>query len=240
MLCRMNQNRQESGNRQPALKKAYEISYAVFRIASRIGNVAFKEHLERQALSLLDAAAVENYAWVSIVSRAIEYLIRFGADVGFVHETNKEIILNELNAIAVDVAGSLKPGMIEPVSLGDIFSGQEPLFKSVSKFSGNPGSRQSAKIGNEVALNNPAIDPAKESGNTYAVDSMLGPETRQSAILQKLRESGNCRMRDLQSILPDYSERTLRYDLQSLTEKNIIERIGSGGPAVYYRIRQVV
>lgn len=233
----MEKSGKESGKRQFAIKKAYEISYAVFRIASRTGNVAFREHLERQALSLLDAAAVENYAWVNTVSRAIEYLIRFGSDVGLIHDANKELLLAELNALTVNSAGPEKSATAELVPLDDIFSGQEPLFSSVPRYSPaafEAAMVKAASIGKEAAME--TVDDVIGSGTHTGVS--LSAETRQSAILQKLRQSGNCRMRDLQEILPDYSERTLRYDLQSLLEQNAIERIGSGGPSVYYRIRQ--
>lgn len=63
---------------------------------------------------------------------------------------------------------------------------------------------------------------------------------RQIAILDKIRQSGNCKLREIQEILPDCSERTIRYDLEELIERNLVERIGAGGPAVSYRIRQMV
>jgi hypothetical protein len=63
---------------------------------------------------------------------------------------------------------------------------------------------------------------------------------RQIAILDKIRQSGNCKLKEIQDILPDCSERTIRYDLEELIERELIERIGAGGPAVSYRIRQLV
>jgi DeoR/GlpR family transcriptional regulator of sugar metabolism len=62
---------------------------------------------------------------------------------------------------------------------------------------------------------------------------------RQIAILDKIRQSGNCKLKEIQEVLPDTSERTIRYDIEELIERNLIERIGSGGPAVSYRIRQI-
>ena len=119
----------ESGKQRFALKKAYEISYAVFRVGSRISNAALREHLERQALSLLDAATVENYAWVNTVSRALGYLIKFGGDVGLVNEANAETITAQLQEMDASIVGSEKPAIgVEEVPLGDIFTGHEPLF----------------------------------------------------------------------------------------------------------------
>ena len=60
---------------------------------------------------------------------------------------------------------------------------------------------------------------------------------RQSAIINRIK-SGNgngCRLKDLITEFPDVSERTLRYDLQRLCEQKVIERVGNGGPASYYR-----
>lgn len=213
----------ETGKRQFIFKKAYEISYAVFRVGSRISNPALKEHLERQALSLLDAATVENYAWVSTVARAIEYLIRFGSDVGLIHEANAEMIISQLGTMNVAVAGPEKAAIAEEIPLGDIFSGHEALFKN-------------NEIGNDES-GNPAMHPAIHAAMNPASNA-AEPGNRQTAILDRIRQSGNCRIKDIQDLLPGCSERTIRYDLQSLIEQNLVERVGMGGPSVFYRIRQ--
>ena len=153
------------------------------------------------------------------------------------HESNKETILGELQAMSVEVAGPEKSATAEPVPLDDIFSGQEPLFSSVSKYS--PIRAATA----EKPAIEAGINPAKESGNGVfgngsSGNGLLRQETRQTAILEKLRQSGNCRLRDLQEVLPDCSERTLRYDLETLSARNLVERVGSGGPSVFYRLRQ--
>jgi hypothetical protein len=206
---------QQTGKRQFILQKAYEISYAVFRVGSRISNAALKEHLERQALALLDAATVENYAWISTVSRAIEYLIKFGNDIGLINETNAEVIISQLNSMNVGVSGTEKSATAEEIPLDDIFSGHEPLFV-----------QKPSRIEH-------AAEHMEES-------NVISSGMRQSAILQRIRQSGNCRLKEIQELFPEISERTLRYDLQSLAEQNLIERVGNGGPAVFYRVRQSV
>lgn len=217
MLCRM----KESGKRQFVLKKAYEVSYAVFRISSRTANAALKEHLERQALSLLDAATVENYAWVSTVSKAIEYLVRFGGDVGLIHEANSEMIISQLATMNTAIAGPEKAATTEEVFLDDIFSGHGELFPA-------------------GAVGNAATSVAKRQQDAPASTEASGidnPAIRQTAILNKIRQSGNCRIKDIQELLPDCSERTIRYDLQTLVEQNLVERVGAGGPSVFFRAR---
>jgi len=80
-------------------------------------------------------------------------------------------------------------------------------------------------------------DAESESGNNPAT-GFLKSGMRQIAILDKIRQSGNCRLKDIQEVLPDTSERTIRYDLEDLMERRLIERVGSGGPAIYYKMRQ--
>ena len=75
-----------------------------------------------------------------------------------------------------------------------------------------------------------------QSGNSA---NALKSGNRQIAILDRIRQSGNCKLKEIQEILPDCSERTIRYDLEELIERNLVERIGSGGPSVSYRIRQI-
>ena len=202
---------QPTGKWQLAFKKAYEISYALFRIAAKIGNAAFKDQLERQALSLLDAATNRNVGEAESKGAAIEYLVKFGSDVGLIHESNAETIVMQVHALNAAIAGLDKPAMPEAVSLENIFSRESPLFVEP---------KRSVPIVEEPAI--------VKSGN------------RQSAIIDRIRQSGNCRMKDIQEILPETSERTIRYDLQSLIEQNVIERVGTGGPAVFYRMRQTV
>lgn len=89
---------------------------------------------------------------------------------------------------------------------------------------------------------------ARESGNSAINAAIRSPygrslEGRQPAIINKIKDSNpsagsgqaGCRLKDLVAEFPDVSERTLRYDLQRLCGQGIIERVGNGGPASYYR-----
>lgn len=65
----------------------------------------------------------------------------------------------------------------------------------------------------------------------------LNAAIRQSAILEKIRETANCQLKDLMAHFPEVSERTLRYDLQRLFSQNQIGRLGNG-PNTCYVIKQ--
>jgi hypothetical protein len=210
----------EDQKKLPTVKKAYEISYALFRMSARLFQAAFKEQLERQALILLEAATNGDHVALGRVAEIIEYLVKFGGDIGLLHLANVETLIAELGVLCTLAPRGVSAASPEKVFLEDIFQSQEdqkPLF-SKTEAKPRPIIRQSAI----------RQEGDQESGN---------PANRQSAILDRIRQSGNCRLKDLQELLPGCSERTIRYDLQSLVEQNLVERVGAGGPSVFYKVR---
>lgn len=195
--------------------KAYEVGYAVFRLAGLTTKTSFRDYLEHQALALLNAAVSQNYSSLGVALRSLEYLIRFGGDVGAIHPENSTRVIAELGSLQSALQDVQKPEMSHAVNLDDIFS-------SIARPSEGEMEREK--------------EESDESGN--GMTGIIKSGMRQSAILERIRQTGNCKLRDIQEILPECSERTIRYDLQSLLSQNLIERIGNGGPAVYYRIRQ--
>lgn len=215
------------------LRKSYEISYAVFRVASAINNPSLKERLEGQAFALIDAAAVQNYGALSLFSRSVEYLIRFGGDMGIVNLANAETIIVQLNALNVAIAESGNAATATPseVKLDGIFAESMEPEKSVGPMESYIPKYEPVEYPH-AAIESVNIEKSNNEANPNAA-------IRQTAILERIRQSGNCRLKDLQEVLPGTSERTIRYDLQSLVEQNLVERIGNGGPSVYYRVRQM-
>lgn len=65
-------------------------------------------------------------------------------------------------------------------------------------------------------------------------------EKRREIIMDTLKKKPVCRMGDLALALPKVSPRTLRYDLKRLISEGIIERVGSGGPSLFLRLKKRV
>jgi hypothetical protein len=126
------------------------------------------------------------------------------------------------------------PGFLSPDPISERNDTSAVLAKTVAQeksfFSVVP-----AEAETQVSFSN---DDEKVSSTNPATAIKSG--NRQIAILDRIRQSGNCKLREIQEILPDCSERTIRYDLEELIERNLVERIGAGGPAVSYKIRQFV
>jgi hypothetical protein len=208
---------QESGKNHPILTKAFEVSYALFRIASNISDAGFAGTIREEATHLMGDVAKEDYIGATRSILAIEYFIKLAAEVNFVSFLNTEIMFREIGNLNAAIAEFSNPAMNaanEEIDISGIFTNPIPV--------------------GEQNLFKPSVRPHKEEKENSSMASGI----RQAAILEQIRQSGNCRIKDIQDILPDCSERTIRYDLQSLVEQNLIERVGNGGPSVFYRVRQ--
>lgn len=214
---------------QFAAKKAFEIAYAVFRISAGLPHRQFADVFEKKALSLLDAATDHDFKKTILSIDALTHFLQLGASLNLVHPTNSEIVINEARVMRKALADGAGSADVKAVDLEGIFTIQEPqLLDDV--------------IERKVTPRKP-ISPKKEetqSLSTHREDDQLGARAkiRQSAILERIRQSGNCRIKELQDFLPDLSDRSLRYDLQALIEQGTIERIGNG-PSTFYRVREV-
>ncbi len=234
-------------------KKAYEISYAALRIGSVVTVQSFVERLSDQAFSLVDLAARGKYSECKNIAGSMECLLRLGGDTDIVHPRNVLSMVQEIgqfnSAIAEYEKLAEQPTL---VSLDESFS-KMPVSSPEKKESGSDFvfSAIPNQETNYKALEYENPEPQKENNHGVAKSAIgspsgRSPAGRQSAILEIIRQSGNppagqagCRLKDIQDSLHEGSERTIRYDLQDLIERGLVERIGSGGPSTYYKVLQI-
>ena len=226
---------QENNFSQFLAKKSYEIAYALFRLATTVKRPSFADNLEGKGLALLAATIAEDYAGTRIVSRGTEYLLQFGADVGVINQANTQTITGELKAFDSAIAELEKSAKTATaVDLNNIFSGL-PIPARIGEDNRKTISQEAANLRSSFIENGDnGIDVSTNgNGNHSPVKAAI----RQTAILERIRQNGNCRLRDIEDVLQEASERTIRYDLQNLVEKGLIERMGNGGPATFYKVK---
>lgn len=259
-------------------KKAYEIAYALFRISGNLSTQILGRYIENHCLSLFDSAIYGNAATLAQESRIIEYYLRLGGDLGFLHQDNVAVLILEIGKLNSIVDSLPKFEGPEPIKLH--FSQAEPKVTADIQKMVRPAhhemevppeviNREIEAIANDestypadrpVSTEGGLASPIGASGNHNNIErpvqsvgqptpsagqparlQMNGIELRQSArhaaIMNKIRQLPDCRMKDMQESFPAVSERTLRYDLEKLTERGLIERVGPGGPATSYRIK---
>lgn len=209
----MNEIGNGSGKNDFIGKKAYEIAYALWRVAAYAEEKVFADILRNKAMRIIGFAADTNYIRLDATVDAIQAIIKFAVDVNCITIGNAAILVREI--------GNLKSAIADMPSSVDKVDG----FDLSNLFSSDIHSSNNAELLDENLSE--VLPDEVELGNRA--------EMRQSAIIERVREIGNCRLADIQVVLPNVSERTIRYDLESLVRRNLIERFGPGGRASYYR-----
>ena len=222
----------ESGKKRNAAKKAYEIAYALFRVSAKVEEVSIKGRLESEAVNLLISANAGSYGNAANAVAAIEALVKFSIDLNLMSIANGDVLLREIAGMQEILIECLDKS--DEVDVTKFFSPRIDV-----ETDDTPAVRR-----RETEDRGPIMIPVKEAivekERSANPAGSLKSGNRQIVILDRIRQNGNCKLKELQEILPDCSERTIRYDLEDLIERNLVERIGSGGPAVSYRIRQTV
>lgn len=225
-------------------KKAYEIGYALFRVASAVREPALAAMMRKQAFMLLGSIAELRYPEAQNALRAIEYTARFSGDLNILHPNTAEIIAREVqglhSAIAeyTDSAAENAAREMEK-DVKNAFSAEKFESPKAQVKQKPRRARAKAKIERpkeeQVRIEEPRVLLPPVS---FLADSKNSSRFRQAQILDRIRQTGNCRLKELQEFLPNVSERTIRYDLEELVNQGQIERIG-GGPLTSYRLTLV-
>lgn len=217
----------ETGKDRFILTKAYEVAYAVFRLAGPMQEKDLAEQLRASGSALLAAVAAEDHVTAERSLGVMECLVKFGGDVGAIGNANVDVMTREIYALEAAITERKTLGKTDEVNVAEIFSKPE-----IAAHSAKPSVAAEPEPAIIETESFSAAEPAiRQSANDSAI--------RQSSILARIRQSGNCRMKDIQELLPGTSERTIRYDLQTLLEQGHIERVGVAGPSVFYRAAYV-
>lgn len=239
--------------------KAREISYALIRVAWYVKRSDLRVKLESLSIELLENSArvgvdksVANLDKALATISVLDGLVRLAYSVYEIEPVNANILVRELDNLntAIRQYGNPADHGEQLPNLDDLFTTKKsdaprvaveklelPKVMDVSQNNDYPRLVNLNELSGvaDVENNVPLAESRTNNFNTAI---------RQSAIINRIK-SGNpstgsgqvsCRLKDLISEFPDVSERTLRYDLQRLCEQKIIERVGNGGPASYYKL----
>ena len=194
-------------------QKAQEISLALIKISVYIRRAELKGRFELLAFDLLERVAGKDFESALSILDVLRALISFGKTIYEIEPYNVRILLQELDGLSAAIQKEL--GLNEGFDIDSIFS--KPVA-SIIDHPASAGNRESDDYNREDQVS---------SGNSAI---------RQSAIVERIRQSGNAAMKDVIAAFPEVSERTLRYDLQKLCFQGAIQRVGNGGPSSYYTI----
>ena len=230
-------------------QKAREISYSLIRVCFYIKRADLRSSIERLSFELLENSArlsadnnQDNLNRSLADISALDSLVRLGHSIYEIEPVNATVLVRELDSLnsAIRQFGNYP---YSEEQLPNI----ESFFSKIS-VAAQPQAQESDQA-QRVNLMDFSLDaqPAKltsfggvvssdENATIESGNSAINVAMRQSAIINKIKGGNGCRLKDLIVEFSDVSERTIRYDLQRLCRQGIIERVGNGGPASYYRI----
>ena len=246
-------------------EKSREISYVLIRVAFYVKRPELSSRFEHLAFELIDVSArvsVENTgsAIVSALSiiASLDAMVRLAHSIYEIEPINATILIRELNNLnsAIRQFGKLDDKLPELESLFSAIPVSNQVSAPVS-FGNNSDVLLS---GDDESLDAYRAPLDNSSGKSVSLKELSSPlpeksnrdnqsaniAVRQSAILEKIKslpagsqaaDGDGCRLKDILAVFPDVSERTIRYDIQKLCDSGVIERVGNGGPATYYRVR---
>ena len=107
------------------MTKAYEVAYALFRLAAQMQEKDFSEKLRSAGATLLEAAAAEDYASAGRSIQVMECLVKFAGDVNLIGTANADITLREIYALDAAIAERKKAIKTDEVNVAEIFSKSE-------------------------------------------------------------------------------------------------------------------
>lgn len=223
-------------------QKAQEISYALVRIAAYIRRQELRQRFEKSGFQLLEEAGRGDFEASLKTLGVIENLINIGKAIYEVEPVNAKVIIGEvshLRSVLQEMTGLSGISQIE-----EIFSKPPAVIQNKERsevtVSEGSGSDQISRIHDSALPNrdNPAMRQGTDSVQYSPNGNGIGSAIRQSAILDKIRQSLNRQtpLKDLLAAFPEVSERTMRYDLQKLCSQGLIRRVGNGGPGSYYSL----
>lgn len=203
-------------------QKSIEICYALLRVAAQIRRQQLKQNLEKLAFRFLELATSEDFDAALKTSSSIDATLKIGQSLYEVEPVNAKVISGELEAVNAAMRQSL--GI-------DGLPNLEKVFEKVGNAANYPA-KTFADIRPSAGLPDSPTILENGSGNGNGFSATI----RQSAILEKIRQSGNgqAALKDIIAAFPEISERTMRYDLQKLCAHGLIGRSGNGGPGSYY------
>lgn len=230
------------------LQKAYEISLAIMRVSEVVRLESLKNALQEVSVQLLSSWMKKKREQTDLLD-IMAGLIQLSHESRMIHSDNARTIMQMIshyqtsmkeydNSTDVSKSESHVP-VSTPASIN--LTNTIPVQPQMEKQTQEENS--SARVIQQMSLlekGSSAIKVVEEDENEPSDDLYsggYGSDKRQAAIAEKIKELGNCRLKDLMEYMPDVSERTIRYDLQKLIESKVIERVGGGGPFSFYRAR---
>lgn len=229
------------------LQRSFEVVWAVFRVGEFVGRKELRKLLEKRALEYPSSKTVDNLG-------ALEEVVRLAMQIGEIKDINGRVLLRETNNLRnalseithnTDRGRKLGEESIEKIFENSSISDSGKILPDYESEDGNeyiksadkPPVLNDSEISTHESIKKVSEPISKiESGNTLPDRGFMTSYERKQVILNLLKSRNMCGMREIVAVLPNISERTLRYDVKGLVDRKLVERVGRGGPDSFLRL----
>lgn len=198
-------------------KKTERLAKAIALISPAFTHApSLKDRLERLAVSLIDAAILPPSDARNELSKELLALSSFLAvarSAGTLSHMNVELITHEAHTLLSEIAGYEEPRF----SLEDSISLAELLHES-EKVKGVTQTSQNTSIPSPLVVHRKVPQQAVKKTGGYS--------QRQEAILSLIKDKGEVYIKDISTVLRDYSEKTIQRELSTLVLSGVLEKKG--------------
>ena len=240
------------------IQRSFEVVWAVFRVAEHATRPKIKQALEDKAVDYLtskDLATLDD----------LEEIVRLSAQIKDINKVNSSVLLREIGSLrsAILELNDCKARMLVPAKNPETAPNIEESFSrppmriseiirsisdSINK--SKPENSPAREMSEKIESGNPSFAKAtegKESGkefgkeikaNSGRFEAAIGFKERNDILIKLMSKRTLCHIKDVLQSMPGISERTVRYDVQRLVDKGVIERIGTGGPNSFFRLKK--
>lgn len=211
---------------------AQELSFALIKVSGYIRRTALRQTIDRLTYKMLESVAIGKAEDAFSAILAIRQFIELGKNLYEIETNNARILIREIDNLSIEIKKATESWA--DLGIENIFSKKVEVNrqKKAQKEREMPAEIVIAdsEIGNEVV----SLDGTPDQPSVKAQDR----QERMLSLLDRA-ESKRLQLKDFMAAFPGVSERTLRYDLQSLCERGRLVRAGEGGPGSYYTYPQM-
>lgn len=223
-------------------QEVYRLSYAIFRAVESVRQEDIKREIESSCICLITDvfSGKEIKAAEDLV--VLRTLIAFANDTGFMGYKTRISLLEKVGLLEDELKGGAQTEtdvddllrLIVPPPIS-VFSGSKIVGKNSERDGGLGVQEDNGAVSSAIRQN---VEFGNPASSCFAESSVIKDDSynRRDRVFTEVAKKEVCFLRDLLSCFPDYSERTIRYDLEALIRDRRIEKIGSSGPGTFYRV----
>ncbi len=219
------------------IQKGQKIVAAVYLLTRHLSDTdALKDTLRNAIVSLIVASSEDQV----ILSTQLETLLGAAVLTGLISEKNSSIVVYEINRyVEVVRADDHRDVSLEPLFPSDVSLGA-PHVSSATRHDHQAFHKGHDKTHHAAPLSLKQTSPSTIKDNHKSLDRSINKASRQDKILSFINDRKSAVIKDITSLFPDVSEKTIQRELNTLIDTGRITKRGSKRWSIYMAVNSLL